>query len=222
MRRIENHTEGLTVVQAKKTKPDKHTVYGNAVSRWHEKYENNPEIGKDELIKILYLEVKSVAIEKREKRKHLTLEEAEGQFQFLCAVIDLLSVLTPIEFMRLFPAEKTYNGKKYGCKDYFSTMEAMKSYPPEEPIGSDKIQDFMWSYMNDDIADLEVEQMMAMSNIRRLQGQKGLAEEFFDSQGVQGYTFFEEDGVARNHATGEWVKMEKPKKRVPKQFKVIK
>ena len=81
--------------------------------------------------------------------------------------------------------------------------------------------EFLWDYQNRDIRNFEVNKMCTLSDMRRLEGHKGLMEEFMEAQGVPSYTLHEKEGCMVNNMTGEVLKISKPKKRVPKYLKVL-
>jgi hypothetical protein len=58
-----------------------------------------------------------------------------------------MSQLTPREFMNIFPIDKTYDGERFECKDYFYTIKIVRALDQDAPIG-DKLDDLLWEYMN--------------------------------------------------------------------------
>lgn len=179
---------------------------------------------RDTLKQFCFIGVKYVnaAFWGRNNEKLTTQEHAEAKFTLICMITDLMALLTPDEFMQVFPIEKEYKGHKYQTKDYFTVMDELKSYEVHAPIGEERIMHFLWAYHNWDIVDFEVEKMCTMNDLRRWQGEKGIMEEFMEENGVDTYTYHEDEGYLYNHATGKTIKVSKPKKRVPKQFKVVK
>lgn len=137
------------------------------------------------------------------------------------AVTDAMSFLTPKQFMRLFPVEKTYDGKRWQMKDYFTCMEAVGRYAPNKPIGADKIQEFLMDYWNPNITRFEVGKMLCASAVRRSAGGKGIMEEFAEDQGIPTYTFYKDENIMVNNSTGELSKVRKAKKRRPRWLKVV-
>ena len=77
----------------------------------------------------------------------------------------LLSRLTPEEFLATFPPEKRYDGRKRNIPDYFSTMAAIRSLPPNERIGFE-IESLLHDYQNNDIRTLVAMSKQALSHIQ--------------------------------------------------------
>ncbi len=185
--------------------------------------ENRPDLlnDKDLFKQYLFLNIKFVSGDRRSKPEYTIFEDILARFNAFCLLTDMLGQLTPVEFVQMFPIRKTYDGKKYQCKDYFSTMEALKECEPDQPIGKDKILYFLWDYDNDDIMNFEVEKMCCLSDLRRAQGGQGLMEEFMHEQGFPTYTLHEKEGYLYNNLTGKTQKICKPKKRVPKFMSLV-
>lgn len=185
-----------------------------------EKCKNEQQtLDKETTIKLIFLSVKAFCAMKNDG---LTMDEAEVRFNAMSDIMSYMALLTPTEFVQLFPIPKEYDGEKYCQKDYFSTMEMLKEYPVDEEIGEDKIMEFLMEYYNWDIIKFEVEKLSLMSYIRRLNGQKGVMEEFCSENGIPTYSYYEDEGIMIERETGEVVKVEKPKKRIPKYMKIVK
>jgi hypothetical protein len=120
----------------------------------------------------------------------LDFDELQLRFQTICTIKRLVGQLTPAELLQIFPPEKTYDGCRYQCKDYFSTMEALRRHGMDKPIG-EAATSLLWDYMNPDICEFEVGCLSTMSAIRRAEGYKGLIEEFFEEQGKPLTVYYE-------------------------------
>lgn len=114
-------------------------------------------------------------------------EDLENDFEYGDATMNLLSCLTPEEFVITFPPEKIYDGEKYGWKDYYTTMEAVRALPEGEPIG-DHIEDLLWDYMNWSIRKFQVGLISTVDDLRIAQGKMGLLEEFFGAHTYNKHT----------------------------------
>lgn len=127
--------------------------------------------------KLLYALIKYHAAEPYQFNPLTIEKEANTYF----AIVDVVGMCTPREFMRIFLIKKEFKGRKYGFKDYFSVMESI------DEIGLDnKIQDgfgFLWDYLNDDVIDFFVNLMALMSAYKQLKGEGSLIEGFLKSQG---------------------------------------
>ena len=127
-----------------------------------------------------------------------------NNYDYLLAKFNLMNLiqqdmanLTPRQFMNIFPARKVYDGARYECKDYFSTMEMVNSLNQDEPIG-DKIEDFLWDYMNLDTQMFTVEMLSLTSDIMRAEGKPGIFEQWSADFGIPLYYSDKED----KHLTG--------------------
>lgn len=98
---------------------------------------------------------------------NLTGLDAESRLQLGELIESQLGELTPMELMRLFPVKKTYDGDKYGCKDYFYTMEHISANGLNRKIAN--AMDFLWDYVNDDISEFLASYMCMISKAYREQ-----------------------------------------------------
>ena len=76
----------------------------------------------------------------------------------LFAVLEALKSRTPRQIMRMFPPTKEYNGERTGCKDYFTTMQAVNRFAPDKRLGH-RVNAFLWDYMNPHLEALSVSLM---------------------------------------------------------------
>lgn len=91
--------------------------------------------------------------------------DIETHFTMTNSIIILMSILTPTEFVNLFPIEKIYNGQKYGVKDYFYTISYLKTLDPNEPIGKEILY-LLWNYTNSDIERFSINIMNYLIDLR--------------------------------------------------------
>lgn len=154
----------------------------------------------------------------------LNLEELENKFRVFDLIHLYLSRFTPRQFMQYFPIEKKYNGKKYGTKDYFSTMEYLNKLDWDDPIGENRIDDFLWEYMNWDLANFEMERFSTASDLRVVRGGKGIMEEWCEKKGIPTLSVLtDEKGkkTLQNNQTGEVIEVKEYKRR-PKWIRAVK
>ena len=157
----------------------------------------------------------------------LAMELPEGDLNYseviMDAVNDYLGKATPRQLMTVFPPAKEYDGEKYGCKDYFSTMEAVQDFGPDALAG-DRLLDLLWDYNERHIREMVVKFMCITSALRRQQGQKGIAEEYMEKQGVHGY-YSGTDAYGRkvlvDGVTDEIRVTRKPKVHMPRWWRII-
>lgn len=190
--------------------------YKNALVRLIDKVSNN-EMQEDTLKKFIWLSVKVINSSKIEKLEH---EQLEGRLQLLFFITDLMGNFTPVEFMQLFPIPKEYKGKKYGVKDYFSTMKEVEKYPLDEPIG-EKILEFIMDYYNWEIFEFECQKLSIISKIRRINGELGVMESLMEENGIHMQTLRQEDNFLIDDETGERFEILKPKKKLRKLFSIV-
>ncbi len=182
-----------------------------------------PYEDKDELKKFIFLVVNYVSRDRLiSEIKNSEEETIFREFYLMSEFMDAIGSLTPIELTQIFPIDKTYDGKKFQCKDYFYSMDVIKKHGPDKVIGKGNAFNFLWDYENMRVRLFLVEYMSAMSNLYKLQSGKGIMEEFLEENGVDTYSYDSVDGYLINNRTGQITKTYKPKKRVPKQFKRVK
>lgn len=139
------------------------------------------------------------------------------------SVLAHLASFTPRMLMQVFPPDKKYDGARYKCTDYFTTMEAVEAHGADVPLG-EKAFEFLFDYDNRHIRKFVVQYLGAMSDMRKLQGGKGIMEEWFEGQGMPLY-YKGTDAYGRevmvNSQTGEASPIIKPKPRKPRWWRVI-
>lgn len=114
-------------------------------------------------------------------------DDMTNRFQLASAIKVVIGLLTPAEFMNVFPIEKEFDGHKYGVKDYFYTIEYINTLDKHKPIG-EEISKFLWEYNNWEIRLFTVAIMGIMSDIRSYEGKPSLAEEWASMNGMPMYT----------------------------------
>lgn len=117
--------------------------------------------------------------------KDKSLENHKSMIIFNQVLMDTMKGLTPAEFMTIFPPKKTYDGEKYGMKDYFTTMAALNEHGLNKPIGTEEaVLNLIWDYMNTSVMRYHVKTMSIMSNLSRAETGQGLMERFIEDQGL--------------------------------------
>lgn len=93
--------------------------------------------------------------------------------------------MTPTEFIRTFPPNKTYDGAKWGCIDYFSTMGKFKGLPMDKPMckSVEEILDILMGYDNHHILEYSVKVMMLVSRLHKEQTGRDMLDDFVESMG---------------------------------------
>lgn len=130
--------------------------------------------------------------------------------------------MTPHQMLTTFPLDKVYYGERLQCKDYFTSMEMVNTFPPDEPIREDNIDRFLWDYNNCHIREFILVELMTLDNIRKQRGEKSMLEEWCAENGVQPIRRYEIDdgrGYFFDPATGKTMR---ERIRASWKYKVIK
>jgi len=175
------------------------------------------DLPQDELAKIGFAGIKYICSMReitRENRKlgideSRTLAEEQLRFTVIDSIFTILGCLTLRNFVTTFPIDKTYDGAKWECKDYFSTMDVLSKMDWDKPIGRDELSELLWDYENADLRHAYVEFTTAMSAIYRAQTGKGISETWCDNMGIPTYTEDKETGIMKNNRTGDIMKPKK-------------
>ncbi|MEC3607520.1 hypothetical protein MHB78_05130 [Bacillus sp. FSL K6-0138] len=176
-------TSQLKVIDGTR-KPDYYSIYRRmfqkAVIESARKIQRTNRIETDDFKKIAFTGIKLINLEKARSRR--SLEVKMRLIEFIQTVI---GELTPRELMQMFPIRKQYDGEKFGMKDYFSTVHAVKEKGFDNCIGTEEeVFDFLWNYQNPDISLFMVTSVTTVSALRRASGQKSLFEEFADKNDI--------------------------------------
>lgn len=155
--------------------------------------------------------------------KGMSRESLEGILVFDQMLLNQICELTPAELLTIFPVTKSYDGERYECKDYFSTMEALQAHGLHEPIQSpETASSLLWAYMNPTVMMYQVHCMSVVSELHSMETGKGLMEEFFEDQGVKLTTFRKyENDAGQTFMVGEDGQSFPVKKPVPRHLKLV-
>lgn len=176
---------------------------------------------RDNLKRAVFYAVKYYGLERIDRRhsgEPRTLKQVQSDFYLLEVVKTLMGQLTPRELMSMFPIAKKYDGEKWDCKDYFFTVEKLKDFDMDTPLGDEGLENFLWSYWNDDLFAFDMVALSIISNIYKAQTGKGIMEEWCEKQGISSYTIQEDIGVIKNNLTGEISKLSKK----PSHLQIVK
>lgn len=172
---------------------------------------------QDDLMKIALAGIKYINSVREIRRENArigtdyvqTLEGSKATFDLVDAIFTVMGHIKLKNLVITFPITKDFDGDKWGCKDYFYTMDALSKMDWDKPIGRDNIADLLWDYENDDLRYAYVEFTCAMSAIYRSQTGKSIAEQWCDDMGIDTYTIDAENGIMKNNHTGEISKVKK-------------
>lgn len=192
-----------------KTMPDFAGIHLDACIRLLEQCQDG---GGQNIPSMVYHGVKFI---NHSNTNNLTSDGIMRRFTFIEHIKAMIGLLTPAELIRIFPPIKDFHGHKYGCKDYFYTMNALRKHGLNKPIG-DQIDHILWDYVNMHINRFVVAEMGMLSDIRRLEGQPGILEEFAAENGLtvyRKYTDSEDREFMQNTDTGEIQRVHKKRPR---------
>lgn len=108
----------------------------------------------------------------------------EDRHAYMERIVDITSLITPRQFMTIFPIDKEYDGEKYGIRDYFTTIEdAVKPNGIDKPIKEPF--KFLMNYWNHDVLLFVVNMTTAMSDIHKEKTGKSLFTQFLEDNGLK-------------------------------------
>lgn len=136
-----------------------------------------------------------------------SFDEKQSKLDMISYIFNIISFLTPRNLVTTFPIEKIYDGDKWGCKDFFSTMEELSKFDWDKPLGKDSLLNLLWDYENKDLREVYLEYISDISAIYKSQTGKGIVEEWCDNMGIPTYTADKEAGIIKNNSTGKISKL---------------
>lgn len=74
--------------------------------------------------------------------------DVKAYWDLINSTVNLIALLTPREFMTIFPIDKDFDGERFEMKDYFYTMQIAKDVGLDTPIIN--AFNFLWDYYNRD------------------------------------------------------------------------
>ena len=123
--------------------------------------------------------------------------DSEGEFKLFNALLNIMAQFPPSWIAREFPATKDYDGDVWGCKDYFSSMEALREV--DSFCGdSMKLHEFLWDWRNEAITEFVIAGMALLDELRVINGQASCVVEFLTENGVNPY-YMQNDGAIYDH-----------------------
>ena len=144
---------------------------------------SNKELNTTDVMSISFLGVK---VYSRFDKKGMGLEDLMIDFENMEIIKGFMALLTPRQFMNTFPITKVYDGDKYETKDYPYTMNMIKEMGIDKPI-EDRMDKFLWDYLNRDISMFLVNLMSITRDIMRANGQQGLLKHMSAEFGIPIY-----------------------------------
>lgn len=99
------------------------------------------------------------------------------RYETWTVVIDLISLLTPVELIEMFPINKVYDGDRWEVKDYFYTMGEINKLSLKKPLGNAAI-DLLMDYENEHLRTFVVNGMCVISGMARFKTGPSLIDQF--------------------------------------------
>lgn len=189
--------------------------YHSIVSSMFEKYKSIDDWSQDELMKVALCGVKYIKYVADIERENQRLDAnyntpfavKENGFNLIDALFGTIGRIKLKNLIKIFPVDKTYDGDKWGCKDYFFTMDVLKEKGFDNAVGRDEVFDLMWDYENRDLREITVFFMSCMSAMYKQQTGVGIAEKFCEDNGIGTYTIDRENGLLIDNQSGEIAKV---------------
>lgn len=122
------------------------------------------ELSHDEKKKFVYIYIRFLSL--------VGAELSPGEYtSFYFTMEEVCKYLTPLDFEGMFPIDKTFNGGRWGMKDYFYTKNLMKELGEDTPLG-DNVSGFLYDYQNRHVKMCVVKLMSTRDDIRVKEGKK--------------------------------------------------
>lgn len=138
---------------------------------------------QDDLMKVAFIGVKWIIAYKNLRYWNNrvlncveSLEEKNLMYQIFDNLFKIIGYIRLKNLIITFPIEKEYDGDKWGCKDYFYTMNVLKKNNLENAVGRDEVFNLLWDYVNDDLRTVAVEYMNCISALHKEQTGESLIE----------------------------------------------
>lgn len=197
---------------------DYHTMYSKAFNRTIKHLIDNPS-DRQKLKQAVHYGVKY--INTMDEPKVLQRDSIELKLQYISIIRAFISELTPKELIQIFPIEKTFDGNKSGWKDYYYTMERINEIGMDTIIGK-QLDNLLFDYQNNELMTFLLTEISTVSDSRKLNGQKGIAEQWFEDNHIPTYTEYDDSNgrkYIQDNMTGNTVRV---KRIIPKYIRRVK
>lgn len=198
---------------------EKTMLYNDALVRLLSFYENK-ELTKEYYKKIVFLGVKCIA--SFPVRNCSNYDEVKNMYVSVLFIKEMITKLTIEDFINVFPIQKTYDGERFQCKDYFYTNDYLKKFNMNDNLKDEDLDELLWEYHNVDIRLFNTAFFMIVDSLRRFDGKQSMMEEWADANGVSTYKLHKDSNGKEylyDKKTRKTIRVRKPK---PRYLKVIK
>ena len=189
--------------------------YHNTVSSMFEKYKSLDDWSQDELMKVALCGVKYIKCVADIERENQRLDAShntpfavkENSFNLIDVLFGIIGRIKLNNLIKIFPIDKEYDGDKWGCKDYFFTMDVLKEKGLDNAVGRDGVFDLMWDYENRELRELTVFYMSCMSAMYQRQTGMTFMDKFCEDNNICSYSVDRENGIIVDNQTGKIAKL---------------
>lgn len=197
----------------------KHELYKKALERTMNKFSSNHDHDIESLSKIIFYSVRISGTQP--KKQTYTREELILDNDRNMGILKMIGILTPTEFMRIFPIAKEYDAKQY--YSYFSTIDYLETLPPGKLIGNPEAAFlFLYKYHNEYIDDFITKILCCWSSLRRLEGRPSFAEEYVTENMIKSDTGRIGQNGLKFLKHNETCKSSRVNKQMPRYLKLVK
>lgn len=189
--------------------------YYNTVTSIFGKYRKIDDWSQDELMKAALCGVKYMnSVIKIEAVTHrvdntyqTTFQAKQTAFKLIDALFGIISRIKLKNLIQIFPIDKEYDGDKWGCKDYFFTMDVLRERGLDNAVGRDGVIDLLWDYENRELRKVTVFYMSCMSAMYQRQTGVSFMDKFCEDNNIDSYSVDRENGIIVNNQTGKIAKL---------------
>lgn len=137
-----------------------------------------------------------------------------------------MSLMTPEEIIRTFPITKTYDGERWQCADYFSSLNLFADISMNLSLFIQDKQpfDILFGYQNPHICMFFTGMMGTVDKVRMANGEDDMLTAFFKEQGLEPphKMTMHKDADGKQHMMDEDGRTFKVRKPKPRYLKVVK
>ena len=141
------------------------------------------------LAKAVYNSVRMININCRvlSNAEFVPVDVWKGMFKTYKSMELLMSLMTPEEIIRTFPITKTYDGNRWQCADYFSSLNLFADISMNLSLFIQDKQpfDILFGYQNPHICMFFTGMMGTVDNVRMANGEDDMLTAFFKEQGIK-------------------------------------
>lgn len=167
---------------------------------------NYDNLDKEASKRYVFHAIKFIGLLKKEMSKSSEIPNIlEDEYDFIIQITkevkEIISRMTPHEFMSLFPVEKDFTGHKYETKDYFYTRDMITKIGENNLIGS-SVDEFLWDYVNWEIRFYLLASINVLDKFLHNLNQKGFSDVLLEKTNLEVFQSFD-FGSGIKHLIGD-------------------